>query len=285
MIYRILLLIGASLIVMGMTLPEKGPQPEDKPAEQSTPPQTEPSSAPKPEEPPAAVQTPAVDDVPVPAEKPEQQIADPQQKATEDAGKTESPAPPPTVKEDPQALAACLADLKAIGARFETKPTIPGEENGCGIDQPIELREVLPGVPLSDKSPMRCQTALSLARWMKDTVNPALSIALPERRITGITNASSYVCRLRNQAETGKISEHARGNAVDIIAFSLDNGETISMTPKDKDSTMTGAFQRTATAGACLHFTTVLSPGSDATHQDHLHLDILERNGGYRYCR
>jgi len=35
----------------------------------------------------------------------------------------------------------------------------------------------------------------------------------------------------------------------------------------------------------CLFFRTVLSPGSDATHQDHLHLDVLERKGGYLYCR
>jgi hypothetical protein len=48
---------------------------------------------------------------------------------------------------------------------------------------------------------------------------------------------------------------------------------------------MEGAFQRTVTAGACLHFRTVLAPGSDPTHQDHLHLDILERDSGYRYCR
>ncbi|WP_348639900.1 extensin family protein [Rhizobium sp. FY34] len=182
-------------------------------------------------------------------------------------------------------MAACLAELTAIGARFEERPRMDSDENGCGIDRPIALTEVLPGIPLSDIGPMRCQTALTLARWMKETVNPTLKIALPERRITGLSNAASYVCRLRNHAETGKISEHARGNAVDIAAFTLDNGDTIAMTPKQEDATLTGAFQRTVTAGACLHFTTVLSPGSDATHQDHLHLDVMERNGGYRYCR
>ena len=38
-------------------------------------------------------------------------------------------------------------------------------------------------------------------------------------------------------------------------------------------------------AAACLYFTTVLSPGSDETHRDHMHLDGMKRTGGYRYCR
>lgn len=299
MITRALLLAGASLILMSVDLPEQGPRPDTKPAEQTEKPEPAPQPEEKPAEPPKTVETPPATDVPVPSEKPEQTTPpagvpadkpDPKDeqsgtKPADDDKAEASPAPPPMIKEDPKELEACLADLKAIGARFEVKPTITSEENGCGIDKPVELSEVLPGVPLSDTSPMRCDTALSLARWMKETVNPALTIALPGRRITGIGNAASYVCRLRNHAETGKISEHARGNAVDIGAFTLDNGETIAMTPKETDSTMTGAFQRTVTAGACLHFTTVLSPGSDATHQDHLHLDVLERNGGYRYCR
>ena len=35
---------------------------------------------------------------------------------------------------------------------------------------------------------------------------------------------------------------------------------------------------------ACLYFTTVLGPGSNAAHDDHLHLDVKARNGGYRIC-
>ncbi len=197
--------------------------------------------------------------------------------------KAETPPPPPLVKEDPQELQACLADLKAIGAKFETDDPID-DGNGCGIEHPIDVAEVLPGVELGGAT-MRCKTALTMAHWLKDTVQPALTIAMPGRRITGLVPGSTYQCRLRNSASTGKISEHARGNAYDVAAFKLDNGEKIVMKPRTEDSTLEGAFQRTATAGACLHFTTVLSPGSDEAHEDHLHLDILERNGGYRYCR
>lgn len=208
---------------------------------------------------------------------------DGKQEEESETEKAETPPPPPLVKEDPQELQACLADLKAIGATFETTDPI-NEGNGCGIENPIDVREVLPGVDLGGAT-MRCKTALTMAHWLKDTVQPAMNIAMPGRRIVGLVPGSTYQCRLRNSASTGKISEHARGNAYDVAAFKLDNGEKIEMKPRDEDSTLEGAFQRTATAGACLHFTTVLSPGSDETHEDHLHLDILERNGGYRYCR
>jgi hypothetical protein len=326
MIQRILVLAAASLILMGMDLPENGPRPDVKPPVSA---QTDVQAKnPAADTPKAAVETPSQpSDIPVPAAKPDEIKGDQPESdaapsrsdtgkpgtdkpaaekpddasgtgkdATRDDAKEDekkqddkkdeaSPAPPPIVKEDPQKLEACLRDLKAIGAEFENLPPVTDEQNGCGIEKPIALSQVLPGIPLSDKTPMRCEAALSLARWMKDLVEPSLKTALPERRIVGISNASSYVCRLRNHAETGKISEHARGNAIDIAGFKLDNDETIAMTPKEEDSTMTGAFQRTATAGACLYFTTVLSPGSDSTHQDHLHLDVMERKGGYRYCR
>jgi len=44
--------------------------------------------------------------------------------------------------------------------------------------------------------------------------------------------------------------------------------------PKWLIATITAAaFQRALNAAACLYFTTVLSPGSDETHRDHMHLD------------
>lgn len=193
------------------------------------------------------------------------------------------PPPPPLIKENPQELRACLAELSSLGAKFE--PTDPIDDGGgCGIEHPIEVENVLPGVELGGAT-MRCKTALAMAHWLSKTVQPALDIAMPGRRVTGIVAGSTNACRRRNSASDGKISEHARGNAYDVMAFRLDNGETIDMKSRATDSTLTGAFQRTASAGACLHFTTVLSPGSDSTHQDHLHLDIMERKNGYRYCR
>ena len=295
--------------------PEKEKNPIGPPVAHSEPPrQVEAAQPQKPEipkledQPKQTVQTPAsnateqqanppaIAEVPVPLPKPDEKpSAEHPTAASNDAGpkpdgkeeqKAEAPPPPPPpplVKEDPDELKACLAELTSLGAKFE--PTDPIDDgNGCGIEHPIDVDQVLPGVSLGGAA-MRCKTAVTMAHWLKDTVQPAMTIAMPGRKIVGLVPGSTYACRLRNSATTGKISEHARGNAYDVAAFKLDNGEKMEMKPRVEDSTLEGAFQRTATAGACLHFTTVLSPGSDAAHETHLHLDVLERKGGYRYCR
>jgi hypothetical protein len=43
-------------------------------------------------------------------------------------------------------------------------------------------------------------------------------------------------------------------------------------------------FREGLRKSACAQFTTVLGPGSDGSHEDHIHVDILERRGGYRIC-
>ena len=178
---------------------------------------------------------------------------------------------------------ACRAALTAIGARFEERPALR-EGKACGIGRTVELTALAGGVAVEPPVTLRCETALQLARWMEKTVKPALAIALPGETITGLRQASGYVCRNRNHAENGKVSEHAFGNAVDIAGFTLKSGKALDIRPADRDSTLEGAFQRAITEAACLHFTTVLDPGSDAAHADHLHLDVKARRGGYRYC-
>ena len=188
-------------------------------------------------------------------------------------------------KESPQEYASCLSELKSLGAAFAEVDGID-DGKGCGIDKPIRVSAILPDVTLKPEGVMRCKAALALARWTKETAAPATRSAFgAETRIVALNQASTYICRLRNNAETGKISEHARGNAVDIASFTLSNDKTIEIQPRDEDGTLTGAFQRAVTASACLYFTTVLDPGSDAAHEDHLHLDVIERKNGYRYCR
>jgi len=36
---------------------------------------------------------------------------------------------------------------------------------------------------------------------------------------------------------------------------------------------------------ACSRFSTVLGPGSDGYHEDHIHLDLMERRNNYRICQ
>lgn len=293
MMLRMTVAVLAAIVLSAASLPVAGPLPAQKPVENQQGAENGTSERRIPEDkerPQPAV--PEAKDIPTPTEKPEQP-KEPEKPAETNAESPQQPqanelAEPPVrniVAEDPQRYAACVSELKSLGAEFTEAQPISEEEGTCGIEKPITVKQPLPGIALSDSSPLRCEAALALSHWLKDTVEPAVKVAFPDRKLTGVRNAPSYACRKRNHAETGKVSEHAKGNALDIIALEFDKGEPIEMKPKAEDPTMEGAFQRTATAGACLHFRTVLSPGSDATHEDHLHLDVLERRGDYRYCR
>lgn len=252
---RFVILAASLLLISATQPPETVPVPQAKPAQEEAP-QDSPSGA----------------ETPKPQAKPEPE-------------KKEEQAVIPVKEEDPADLQACLTELKTLGAEFKTVDPIKGDENGCGIASPVELSSVGQGIKLDPSGTMRCETALALSRWTKEMLVPAAKLSMPGRKITALANASTYVCRNRNSTENGKISEHAKGNAVDISSIVFDKGEPLIMKPRAEDGTLEGAFQRTVTTAACLFFKTVLSPGSDATHQDHLHLDVLERKGGYLYCR
>jgi hypothetical protein len=84
-------------------------------------------------------------------------------------------------------------------------------------------------------------------------------------------------------SEGASLSEHALGSAIDIAALGFDDGSRLEIGgPAVND--LPEAFLRTVQAAACLHFATVLGPGSNAAHAGHLHLDVKQRNGGYRIC-
>lgn len=189
----------------------------------------------------------------------------------------------PIDREDAEHFAACTAELKALGAEFSEARRID-DGNGCGIDRPLEVKSLGMGVVLSPPGMLRCQAAVNLARWTHDVVIPMLKKSQPTEALVEVNQASAYVCRKRNGADTGKISEHARGTAIDIAGFTFRSGRTFEIAPREQEPTLNGAFQRAVTAAACLHFTTVLDPGSDEAHETHLHLDTIERRGGYRYC-
>ena len=280
MLFRIVSLVSAAVLLMAASLPQTGPIPEQKPDQEQVQPD---GKAPIPAEKPSA----SPDGPVVPAEKPtaqpDEKPAPRPEEQTNGQQMQGPPRPPLTIASEPDDQhQACLKALTAIGATFKEIARID-DGNGCGIDKPIALSSPLPGIEFKPEGKMRCEAALALAQWMKESVIPSAT-ALDNGKIVTINQASTYVCRLRNNASTGKISEHARGNAIDVASFTFENGKTIAIEPRREDPTLTGAFQRAASASACLYFTTVLDPESDAAHETHFHLDVIERNGGFRYC-
>ena len=271
MLFRFVFITSAVFLLTAASLPQTGPIPQQKPGSEQVQPADEP---PIPEEKPAT-----------PSEKPATPLEKPA--SAENEPTTDEmqgpPRPPLTIaSESDEEHKTCLSELSAMGATFKEIPRID-DGNGCGIDKPIALSSPLPGIDFKPEGKMRCEAALALAHWIKESVIPSAA-ALDNGKIVTINQASTYVCRLRNNATTGKISEHARGNAIDVASFTFENGKTIGIEPRREDPTLTGAFQRATSASACLYFTTVLDPESDAAHETHFHLDVLERNGGFRYC-
>ena len=222
---------------------------------------------------------------PVPPQAPRQADPDLKERAIPSPA-PEKPAPLPTIsapKPSEAALAHCEAQLRKLGASFDRIEPVTGE-NGCGIEAPYSIGEIVPGVALSPDSQLRCETALALARWAEQVVVPAAEALPDDVSLARINHGSTYVCRRRNGSATGKMSEHAIGNAVDIMGFEFEGRDPIPVSPRAGDGTVEEAFQRAVRGGACLHFTTVLGPGTNASHANHLHLDIIKRSRGYRLC-
>jgi hypothetical protein len=80
------------------------------------------------------------------------------------------------------------------------------------------------------------------------------------------------------------ISEHAFGNALDIAAFTLSDGRRITVKDGWKGMPEEQGFLRDIQAAACQQFTTVLAPGSNVYHYDHIHVDLMRRASRRLIC-
>lgn len=207
-------------------------------------------------------------------------------------GASEEPAPPlppprpsdlsipsPGSPETEKAEGTCTERLTRQGFRFESRPaTTEGE---CTLREPV-LVSSLPGdIAVSAPALMECALAEHLARWTLDVVRPEAERQLqsvPTKLLIG----TSYECRDQRSGE--KLSEHAFGNAVDVMGFEFAKRPALSIADRSDDSPE-AAFQSAIRNGACPIFMTVLGPGSDAAHTDHLHLDMRARKNDYRICQ
>ncbi|MFY0617272.1 MAG: extensin family protein [Shimia sp.] len=169
-------------------------------------------------------------------------------------------------------------DRKLIGQEIDP---VPGKLPGCGISKgAIRLYEV-EGVKLSTPSVMNCDTAKALQTWVDKGMNKAVRSYGGGAR--EIKVAAHYACRTRNHKKGAKISEHGKGNAIDISAVTLKNGDTISVL-KDWNNGKKGRILKKMHKSACGPFGTVLGPNADRYHKDHFHFDVARHRSG-SYCR
>jgi hypothetical protein len=117
-----------------------------------------------------------------------------------------------------------------------------------------------------------------LDRWIVNSVQPAAMrwFGVP---VTEIKQISAYSCRGMNGNPRARISEHAFGNALDIASFTLADGRKITVKNGWHGSPEEQGFLRDVQGAACDQFTTVLAPGSNVFHYDHIHVDLMRRNG------
>jgi hypothetical protein len=181
---------------------------------------------------------------------------------------------------------ACLDRLKAAGFAFEPATPHAAANPACIIDTPVKLTAVPvanrlgASVRLPEEPMLACRFAERLGHFISDLAAPLIAGRL-SFELKGVRTGPGYECRNRNRAATGHLSAHALGLAVDVAAFELANGKALPIKP-DGDARGEAAVAAVRTA-ACGWFTTVLGPGSDPAHTDHMHLDIQTHGSSDRY--
>ena len=139
---------------------------------------------------------------------------------------------------------------------------------------PIEVKPV---------ATLACPIVSALDRWFANSVQPAAQKWF-NQPVVEIKQISAYSCRGMNGQAGAPISEHAFGNALDIAAFVLADGHRITIKGGWKGTPEEQGFLRDVQGSACDQFTTVLAPGSNQFHYDHIHVDLMRRASGRRIC-
>ncbi|WP_316860130.1 extensin family protein [uncultured Cohaesibacter sp.] len=166
-------------------------------------------------------------------------------------------------------------------------PSIVGK-GGCGSKAPFAV-SMLKGqhaIDFSREATLNCVMTSQLHRFFSETVQP-LAIKTYGQPVASIQVAASYSCRPRNSRTGAKLSEHGRANAIDISAFTLADGRTMTVEEDWRKRNKDGRFLRAVNLGACRYFTTVIGPAGDKYHQNHFHFDHGShgKKGTWRLCQ
>ncbi len=139
-------------------------------------------------------------------------------------------------------------------------------------------------VAIKPTATLACPIVSALDRWITESVQPAAQRWFGSP-VAEIKQISAYSCRGMNGNPNAHISEHAFGNALDIAAFTLADGRRISVKDGWKGLAEEQGFLRDVQGAACQQFNTVLAPGSNVYHYDHIHVDLMRRSSGRVICQ
>jgi len=139
-------------------------------------------------------------------------------------------------------------------------------------------------VAVKPAATLACPIVSALDRWLADSVQPAAQRWFGAR-VVEIRQISAYSCRGMNGNSWAHISEHAFGNALDIAGFTLADGRQVSVKDGWRGLPEEQGFLRDVEAAACQQFSTVLAPGSNAYHYNHIHVDLMRRASQRAICQ
>ena len=172
---------------------------------------------------------------------------------------------------------ACFGELNRAGFRFTP---LPDQQFGGGCQAVGSLRLNDIGTGTTNLGPMTCGLARNFAAWVRHAVRPAAQQVFGQDAVR-VETFGTYSCRNIYGGRSGRLSEHARANAVDVSAFVLADGRRITVLQGWNGDARDQQFLRLIRGSACRRFGTVLSPDYNAAHANHFHFDM----SGQNYCR
>ena len=189
-----------------------------------------------------------------------------------------------------QAEEACLAKHLVEATPAIQPARAIGGPGICGLNHPFKVYALADGtVKLNTPSLLDCSMIPVLDDWIKTTVQPD-ALARFGEPVVQIDTMGTYSCRGINNQSGASLSEHAFANAIDVGGFVLASGRQLNVMRGWKSADVQeSAFLHDAHAGACSTFTTVLGPGANIFHYNHVHLDLAMHGntsrGPRRYCK
>jgi hypothetical protein len=140
--------------------------------------------------------------------------------------------------------------------------------------------------PVAVKPPatLACPIVSALDQWINAAVQPA-ALRWFREPVVEIKQISAYSCRGMNGDPNAHISEHAFGNALDIAEFVLADGHRITVQYGWHGAPQEQGFLHDVQLAACREFSTVLAPGANVYHYNHIHVDLMRRSSGRRICQ
>ena len=138
-------------------------------------------------------------------------------------------------------------------------------------------------IEVSPPATLACPLVAALDQWITTSVQPA-AMRWFRQPVVEIKQISAYSCRGMNGDPSAHISEHAFGNALDIAEFDLADGHVIKVQYGWRGTPQEQGFLHDVQSAACDQFATVLAPGANVYHYNHIHVDLMRRASGRRIC-